>query len=176
MPRIEYKPPARPKNRGILIVYRVLLVLALLLVLAILGGTLYALVFRPKAASVGNALPSPPTATTPSAASEANIFTGLGRLRCPTAGGSIAGAPPGMVILQAAFPYYPGDRAFSEELVSRIRELRNISAAYFAALTLEELGRKSEADIKAELLARYNGVLRLGRIETLYFNEYMVIE
>jgi flagellar basal body-associated protein FliL len=169
MPRIEYKPPfrrppSRPKIRGLLLFSRVLLALALFLALVILGGTLYALVFR-------RAAPLPPAATAPPAGSEANIFTGLGRLRCPT-----AGANPGMVILQAAFPYYPGDRAFSEELVSRIRELRNISTAYFAALTPEELGRKSEADVKAELLAAYNGILRLGRIEALYFNEYMLIE
>jgi flagellar basal body-associated protein FliL len=156
-----------------LLFYRILLILVLLLVLVILGGTVYALVLRPRAA------PSP--STTSSAASEtgiadaglseASIFTGLGRLRCPT-----AGANPGMVILQTAFPYYPGDRAFSEELVSRIRELREISAAYFAALTVEELCRKSEADIKTELLTRYNGILRLGRIEILYFNEFMLIE
>jgi flagellar basal body-associated protein FliL len=156
-------------------VYRALVVLALLLVLVILGGTFYALVFRPKAtAAAGKAASLPPVSSAPSALfeaglSEASIFTGLGRLRCPTAGG-------GMVILQATFPYYPGDRAFSEELASRIRELRNISAAYFAALTIAELGRKGEAEIKAELLARYNGILRLGRIGTLYFNEYMVIE
>jgi flagellar basal body-associated protein FliL len=172
MSRIEYKPsfrrqPSRSSPRGLLIFSRALLVLALLLVLVILGGTIYALVFRPTAAQTPQAAPP---ASSPDI-SDASIFTGLGRLRCPT-----AGSDPGMVILQAAFPYYPGDRAFSEELVSRIRELRNISAAYFAALTAEELGRKGEAEIKAELLARYNGILRLGRIETLYFNEYMVIE
>ncbi|GHV74956.1 hypothetical protein AGMMS49940_22580 [Spirochaetia bacterium] len=177
MPRIEYKPPSRPrpaqpKNRGLQLVYRILLILALLLALVILGGTVYALAIRPKAAITGraafkeNGAPSSPVS---GAASETNIFTGLGRLRCPT-------AKAGMVILQAAFPYYPGDRAFSEELASRIRELRNITTAYFAGMTMEELGRKSEADIKAELLAEYNGILRLGRIETLYFNEYMLIE
>jgi flagellar basal body-associated protein FliL len=164
--------PSPSKNHGLLIVYRVLLVLALVLVLVILGGTVYALGFRPTAAAAQFPQTTPPVSSpAPSAASEANIFTGLGQLRCPT-----AGANPGMVILQAAFPYNRGDRAFSEELASRIRELRNVSAAYFAALTVEELGRKSEADVKAELLARYNGVLRLGRIETLYFNEYMLSE
>ncbi|GHV81403.1 hypothetical protein AGMMS49944_31940 [Spirochaetia bacterium] len=174
MPRIEYKPrPAQPKNRGLQLVYRILLILALLLALVILGGTVYALAIRPKAAITGraafkeNGAPSSPASE--AGISDASIFTGLGRLRCPT-------AKAGMVILQAAFPYYPGDRAFSEELASRIRELRNISAAYFAGMTMEELGRKSEADIKAELLAEYNGILRLGRIETLYFNEYMLIE
>ncbi|GHV26416.1 hypothetical protein AGMMS4952_06420 [Spirochaetia bacterium] len=161
--------------------YRILVVLALLLILAILGGSIYALATgspggrSPKATASpqasGRAAPSVSPSTTSLAAAEAGIFSGLGRLRCPTAGDK-----PGMVILQAAFPYYPGDLSFSEELASRIRELRNITIAYFAALTPEELGRKGEADVKAELLARYNGILRLGRIETLYFNEYMVIE
>jgi flagellar basal body-associated protein FliL len=175
MPRIEYEyrpfgsQARRKKVSRLLIFYRALLILALLLVLVILGGTLYVLVFRPKPAVAAPA--ASPTQVSPSSAAEAGIFTGLSRLRCPTAGDS-----PGMVILQAVFPYYPGDRPFSEELVSRIRELRNISFAYFAGLTVEELAGKSEADVKAELLSRYNAILRLGQIEVLYFNEYMLIE
>jgi flagellar basal body-associated protein FliL len=158
-----------------LIFYRAFLILALLLALVILGGTLYALAFRPKPAVADPAASPTPVFPSVSAVSavagEASIFTGLGRLRCPT-----AGVNPGMVILHAVFPYYPGDRPFSEELVFRIRELRNISSAYFADLTVEELGGKSEADVKAELLSRYNAILRLGQIEVLYFNEYMLIE
>ncbi|MFP3043582.1 flagellar basal body protein FliL [Treponema primitia] len=170
MPRIEYRPSGPPQRnpRSLVIFYRILLVIVLFLVLVILGGSLYALILRPKSAAV----PVPPASpAAPLATGDANIFTGLGRLRCPTADPN-----PGMVILQAAFPYYPGDRPFSEELVSRLKELRNISVAYFAALSVEELGRKSEAEIKAELLSRYNAILRLGQIEILYFNEYMVIE
>jgi flagellar basal body-associated protein FliL len=81
-----------------------------------------------------------------------------------------------MVILQASFPYFPGDRPFSEELVSRLREFRSLTAAYFAAQSPEELRSKGEAQVKADLLASYNALLRLGQIRTLYFNEYMVIE
>jgi flagellar basal body-associated protein FliL len=178
MPRIEYdyRPfgfrTQRKKTSLLLIFYRALLTLVLLLVLVILGGTLYALVFRPKPAVAAPAVSSTPVSPSASAAAaEANIFTGLGRLRCP-----IAGVNPGMVILQVVFPYYPGDRPFSEELVSRIRELRNASSAYFADLTVEDLAGKNEADVKAELLSRYNAILRLGQIEVLYFNEYMLID
>jgi flagellar basal body-associated protein FliL len=102
---------------------------------------------------------------------DAAIFTGLGRLRCPT-----AGPGPVLVILQASFPYFPGDRPFSEELVFRLRDFRSLTAAYFAALSPEELRSKGEDQVKAELLEKYNALLRLGRIETLYFNEYMVVE
>jgi hypothetical protein len=175
MPRIEYRV-SRRKGQGLLIFYRVLLVLALALVLVILGGTLYALALRPSGKVGGGVLTSPriPASGSPALPvgapnSDTGIFTGLGRLRCPAAG-------LGTVILQAVFPYSPGDRPFSEELVSRIREFRQITVDYFAALPAEELRRKDETAIKAELLARYNAVLRLGQIETLYFNDFMIIE
>jgi flagellar basal body-associated protein FliL len=147
--------------------FRVFLALALVLVLVIAAGTVYALVFRAGRVPAPRPAAGPP----PPVSSDAAIFTGLGRLRCPTA------APnPGLVILQATFPYFPGDRPFSEELVSRLRDFRSLTAAYFAALSPDEIRRKGEDEIKAELLANYNALLRLGRIQTLYFNEYMLIE
>jgi flagellar basal body-associated protein FliL len=169
MPRIEYRPsrPAPPQGlpRFLALLCRVFLILALALVLVIATGTVYALVLRPKSAPQPVANPAPPVSP------DAAVFTGLGRLRCPT-----AGPKPGLVILQATFPYFPGDRPFSEELVSRLRDFRSLTAAYFAALKAEDLYRKGEDEIKAELLASYNALLRLGQIQTLYFNEYMVIE
>jgi flagellar basal body-associated protein FliL len=144
---------------------RIILILVLALVLVIAVGTVYALALRPRTAPA--LAPPPPPAATPDAA----VFTGLGRLRCPT-----AGPGPALVILQASFPYFPGDRPFSEELALRLRDFRALTAAYFAALSPEELRRKGDDEVKAELLARYNALLRLGRIEALYFNEYMVVE
>ena len=171
MPRIEYRPsrpsPAQQLPRGLTLLWRVLLLLALTLVLVIAAGTVYALVFRPKSTPA-----SPPAAgPAPRVSPDAAIFTGLGRLRCPTAGDG-----PALVILQATFPYFPGDRPFAEELVSRLREFRSLTAAYFAALSPGDLRRKGEDEIKADLLANYNALLRLGQIQTLYFNEYMLIE
>jgi flagellar basal body-associated protein FliL len=147
------------------LLWRILLALALVLALVIAAGTVYALALRPQNAPQPVSDPAPPLSP------DAAIFTGLGRLRCPTAGDK-----PGLVILQASFPYFPGDRPFSEELVSRLREFRSLTAAYFAAQSPEDLRRKDEAEVKADLLSRYNALLRLGRIQTLYFNEYMVIE
>jgi flagellar basal body-associated protein FliL len=168
MSRIEYRPgPPKGAPRFLTVLCRVLFILALILALVIAAGTVYALTFRPKTS--GASQPSPDSA--PSVSSEAAIFTGLGRLRCPTAGPNTA-----LVILQPSFPYFPGDRPFSEELVSRLRDLRSLTAAYFAALSPEDIRRKGETLIKEELLAKYNALLRLGRIETLYFNEYMLIE
>jgi flagellar basal body-associated protein FliL len=170
MPRVERRParPSPPRGipRALTLLWRVLLALALVLVLVIAAGTVYALALRPSGAPQ-----APRPVSDPPVSPDAAVFTGLGRLRCPTAGDK-----PGLVILQASFPYFPGDRPFSEELVSRLREFRSLTAAYFAAQSPEELRGKDEADVKAELLARYNALLRLGRIRTLYFNEYLLIE
>jgi flagellar basal body-associated protein FliL len=171
MPRIEYRPsrraPPYKTPRALALLCRCLLALALVLVLVIAAGTVYALVLRPATApaprpAAGPALPTP---------ADAAVFTGLGRLRCPTSGSN-----PGTVILQAAFPYDPEDRPFSEELASRVRDFRSLTLAYFGALSAEELRGKGEDDVKAELLVRFNALLRLGRIRTLYFNEYMLID
>jgi flagellar basal body-associated protein FliL len=56
-----------------------------------------------------------------------------------------------------------------------VRELRSISADFIASLSAEELRRQDEEAIKGELLRCYNRILRLGRIETLYFSDFMVI-
>jgi flagellar basal body-associated protein FliL len=160
MPRIEYRPR---HYRFLTLLCRILLVLVLTLALVIAGGTLYALVFRPQSA--------PAPVPEPQVFPETAIFTGLGRLRCSTAEPGAA-----LMIVQPSFPYFPGDRPFSEELTLRLRDFRSQTAAYFAGLTAEELRRKGETEVKEDLLARYNALLRLGRIETLYFNEYMLIE
>jgi flagellar basal body-associated protein FliL len=156
-----------------LILYRILTAAALALLLTILGGTLYALVFRssPAFRALESPAASSPAASSPegAAGAESRIFTGLGRLRVSTAGS-------GTLILSVTFPYYPGDRPFSEELASRVRQLREITTGYFASLSPDELRLRDEALIKGELLGRYNAVLRLGQIEVLYFNDYMILE
>ncbi|MDR3334918.1 MAG: flagellar basal body-associated FliL family protein [Treponema sp.] len=151
----------------LLICYRVLLIVGVLLVLVLIGGTLYALVFREAA----------PLYRTPRADGEATgspapgIFTGIGRIRAAT-------APPQtqMVILSIVFPYTPEDRPFTEELAAKVSDFRQLTLEYFSSHTAEDLKKQDEMTIKAALLHRYNGLLHLGRIETLYFNDFMVID
>jgi flagellar basal body-associated protein FliL len=172
----EDRPP-----RGLLFLYRALLALSVLLALVLLGGTLYALVFHDPAAGplIQSPAPSPdsvrtvPSPSPPPSPSpvEESIFTGIGRVRANTAApGSAA------VILSIAFPYSPGDRAFSEELASRVGDFREIIREYFASSPEEELRLRAEETIKEDLRQRYNALLRLGRIEVLYFNDFMIIE
>jgi flagellar basal body-associated protein FliL len=156
MKRIEERSPP-----FLLILYRVLVALLLFVILVILAGTLYGLIARP-----GRAAPEIPA---PRSEGEEKIFTGLGRIRASTSQGAT-------VILSVAFPYDPADLSFAEELASRIAELRRITVEYFGGLSAEAAGEQDEGALKEELLRRYNAVLRLGSLKTLYFNDFMIVE
>jgi flagellar basal body-associated protein FliL len=149
------KPPAP----GLVITYRILLGLTALLALTLVGGSLYALIRGP--------VPE----RAPEASGGETVFTGLGQIRAVT-----AGPAPATVILAIAFPFSPEDRDFSGELSSHTEDFRDSAAAYFGSLPAARLRELDETAIKTELLDRFNAFLRLGRIERLYFNDYMILE
>jgi flagellar basal body-associated protein FliL len=160
--------------RGLLVLYRVLVAVVVLLVFLLLGGTLYALVFRGSAGlnRGGNSQGSPVPGEAGGAGEyTGGAFTGIGRIRALTAEPRAA-----TVILSVTFPYPPEDRAFSEELAAKIGQFRGITAEYFASFPVEELRGKEEGAVKEDLRQRYNSILRLGSITQLYFNDYMIIE
>jgi flagellar basal body-associated protein FliL len=161
-------------SRPLLILYRTLLVLAAALGLLILGGTLYAM-FRGPAAGDRAEAGEPGLA----AAGDA-VFTGIGRLRIllasPAGAADNRGDGPAALIISIAFPYPPQDRAFAEELTSKVGEFRRIAREYFSSHSLEELRVMDEEKLKAGLLGAYNSALRLGKIRTLYFNDLLLFE
>jgi len=145
-------------------VYRSLMVCLVTLGIIIIGGTIYGVFF--------NLSPPDDNRNEPvlQGSSQQQIFTGIGQIRIPT-----ADPQPGMVILFVSFPYYPGDRAFSEELALRLGDLREIIRDYIGSFSVAELQRQDEEIIREELLRRFNGILRLGRIQTLFFSDFMII-
>jgi flagellar basal body-associated protein FliL len=159
--------------RPLLILYRALLVLALALGLFLLGGTLFA-VFRGGGDAGGRGAgeaASAGAAGTGAGAGEA-VFTNIGRLRIPASPGEGKAA----LVISIAFPYPAGDRAFTEELASKVGDFRRIAVDYFSTRPAEELRGMDEAGMKADLLREYNAILRLGKIETLYFNDLLLFE
>jgi flagellar basal body-associated protein FliL len=174
-------PPAAPL-KGLAVVFRVLLVLALALVFVILAGTLYAAYRSPGSGPLfgfsGNGRADGISRNRGTAdRDQAGVFTGIGRLRIPVAAyGGAGGAEKATLILSVAFPYPPGDRAFAEELASRVGDFRRIAADYFSSRSAEELRNPDEENLKAELLRRYNAILMLGNIEDLYFNDLLIFE
>jgi len=148
------------------VIYRFLLILALCLVFIFAGGTVYSILRNDPPPVQGK-----PDQHNIHINANDQIFSGIGRLRLPVSGSHAATA-----ILSISFPYVPEDRPFSEELAARIGNFRTIAGEYFLSFELAEIKRKGEEEIKIELLDRFNNILRLGKIEILYFNDFMIIE
>ena len=172
-----------PLSGRLLIAYRVLVVLALALAVVLITGSLYALFRSPNsrplfrigsansAAGGGKQGGRGSDAETASPMVLPNVFSGVGRLRIP-----LAGEPAAALVLSISFPYSADDRPFAEELASRIGDFRSIAAEYFASLPREKAVNLDEEAAKTGILGRYNALLRLGRIETLYFGDLMIVQ
>jgi flagellar basal body-associated protein FliL len=166
---------------------RILEAIAIILALSLIGGTVYTLVFHNKKEKREDATIESSEALSPEkriSGDEINqngqipppgeldgIFTGIGRIRASTSTPETA-----TVILSIAFPYPSTDKAFSSELAARIGDFRGVTMSYFESFSVDELRQKNEAAIKTELLKRFNDLLRLGEISTLYFSDYLIIE
>ncbi len=155
--------------RPLLAVYRALIAVLLLLVV----GFALLTVFTISRKEVQGKTPAPPAAGAVEVAEAKgqSFFTGIGRIRAAT-----DDPVPATVIVSIAFPYDASDSAFSEELAARTRAFRELSADLFSSYSKGELDSLGEARIKAELIRRFNAILRLGSIGEIYFNDYIVIE
>ena len=151
------------RSRILLLVYWSLIGLLILLGFGFIGGTIYGVFFHKNS-------PNKAQSTTFQQAGEGQTFTGIGTIRVST-----TDVQPGMVILFVSFIYYPDDKAFSEELALRVKDFRQIIIDYFSPFSVSELQGLNEDDIKSELLLRFNSILRLGQIETIYFGDFMII-
>ena len=158
------KTTEKRESQKLLFIYRSLIIIFIIFGIIFIGGTIQRLFFH---TGVPNSSPT----NTYQEAEGGQIFTGIGPNRVST-----ADFQPGMVIIYVTFMYYPEDRAFSEELVLRVTEFRQIIRDYFGSFPVSELKILSEDKIKAELLNQFNAILRLGQIEALYFSDFLVVE
>ncbi len=157
----------------------VLLLVAAALALVILTGTVWALANR--RGSPGSSLRSGP-ARDPSASRLSSgtvdgmaILADIGTLRIPMSR-ERSGEPSVTVVLTPFLPYPADDVAFREELVSKTRSIRAAIRAWFSARTLAEIEALGEPGVKDALLSEINGLLVLGRVERLYFTDYMALD
>jgi len=151
------------RSRILLFIYWSLVGFLLLLGFGFIGGTIYGVFFHKSS-------PNQVQSAIYQKVGEGQTFTGIGTLRVST-----ADAQPGMVIILVSFIYYPDDKAFSEELALRVKDFRQIIIDYFSPFSVSELRELDEDNIKSELLLRFNSILRLGQIETIYFGDFMII-
>ena len=148
-------------KKKVKLIYRVLIIFIFTLILILVTGTIFGILAQ--RAIVG-------FQESENLNEERHTFSGIGQIRAST-----ADYQPGMVIILVSFYYNPNDIGFSEELVHRIRDFREIISGYFSSLTLNDLSQLDENNIKTELLQRFNAILRLGKIEALFFNDYLII-
>lgn len=163
---MKYVKTEADRFRIVSFVYRFLIIILILLSLLIISGTIYGMFFYiipadDKSDSVSHNVGEQ---------GKGQTFTAIGKIRVST-----ANPQPGMVVLFVSFIYYPDDKAFSEELVLRINDFRDVIRAYIGSFSITELQKMDEEMIKTELLRRFNVILRLGQIETLYFNDFMIV-
>jgi len=149
------------------VLYTVLLSIAAALFVVLVTGTVVGLVRSrnaPPLLGPGNPIQ---TQQPMLQADDIRVYPGLGRLRIPLSNSST-------MILSIAFPYSAGDIAFTEELNSKINDLRKLTEDYFISLPERNLMHIDEDLAKQEILRSFNNHLRLGRIEALYFTDMII--
>lgn len=109
--------------------------------------------------------------SSPDASPEAALFSDVGPLRASTADGNGT-----VIVIQPYFPYPSDDIAFREELVKKTRTVRAGILDWFASRTVVEIRRLGETGVKQAILDVVNGVLVLGKLDTVWFSEFMVLD
>ena len=97
-------------------------------------------------------------------------FEAIGQIRTRTVDKS-----PHSLSVKVDIGYIEGNEKIATELAARIPQLTDLVRAYFGSKTADELIGDEQA-IKNELKERINAVLADGRIETIIFTEYQVLE
>lgn len=102
-------------------------------------------------------------------------FAGLGRIRASTKpkDGSSTGSP---VIISPWFNYPADDKVFFEELSKKSTQIKNLISSYFSKDTKEYFQKIKESKIKEDLLEIINSHLVLGKLDSLYFSEFIFLD
>lgn len=100
-----------------------------------------------------------------------SVFSDFGRLRTSTADN------PQIPVVVLPFISYKTENTFLyEELCQKQRKIRTIILQFFTQKTQNELFSMGEEIVKSELLKMINEELTMGKIEALYFEEYIFLE
>ena len=87
-----------------------------------------------------------------------------------------AGDPGTLLIVSPWFSYPDGDIQLYEELSQKDRLIKTIISNYFMSYTKGELIDKGEKKIKEELKEQINNQLVMGKITTVYFDQYIFFD
>lgn len=102
------------------------------------------------------------------------VFAGLGRIRCSLKpeGDTDVRCP---VIISPWFNYDKNDIQFYEELSKKAPLFKSLISSYFTNGTKTHFQEIGEEQVKKEILSILNEHLVLGKIDELFFSEYIFL-
>ena len=178
---------------------KILIYIIIFLFIVILGITIGGLIS--KKASPGKNLrtadPEPTVKEIESLNKRSNTkiaaYTGIGRIRTvtaadtgdngdtPGAANSANGDNPNVstatpIVITPWFSYEESNFELYEELSRKRILITGIISNYFSSKTEKQLLSTSEEKIKADLLEEINGQLSLGKINNIYFSDYIFLK
>ena len=100
-----------------------------------------------------------------------SVFSDFGRLRTFTSD------KPQIPVVVLPFLSYKTENTFLyEELCQKQRKIKSIILQFFTQKTQKELFSMGEEIVKSQILLLINNELSMGKIEALYFEEYIFLE
>ena len=102
------------------------------------------------------------------------VFAGLGRIRCSLKpeGDTNVRCP---VVISPWFNYDKNDIQFYEELSKKAPLFKSLISSYFTNGTKTHFQEIGEEQVKKEILSILNEHLVLGKIDELFFSEYIFL-
>lgn len=159
-----------------------MIILICILIGIIFAGTLYAFINKADSDSVASQqmtlTPMPETSEIQSLNkkddTERSTYTGFGTIRAVTKieeGEDFGSA----LVLTPWFSYIGNNTEFYEELSRKRVPLIGVFTSYFSSKTYNQFQKMSEEKIKADLLELINSQLSLGKIEQIYFTDFIFL-
>lgn len=104
-------------------------------------------------------------------------YTGLGTIRCITSPVTDDPDDAGTAVVITPWLSYPEeDTVFFEELARKRLIITGIFTTYFNSYTKVELLSRTEDKIKQDIMEQINEQMSLGKIEGIYFTDYIFLE
>ena len=144
----------------------ILLCIAGLCVIIIIAGTIFALAGKIGAGETAAGTPVP-------GYEEDRAFLDTGRLRIELESDD---GTTSVLVVKAALPYRKTDSAFREELVKNLPEIKSIITGVFSSMDSGEIQDKGEKALRQEVIDKINGILVLGELEEIYFEEFIFFD
>lgn len=143
---------------------RILQGIIVFLIIVIIGGTLIGIQKnRAKSQKTTDSQPALPK-------KEEALYGDIGQLRIST-----IDTPPATIVLTPFLEYKAADTAFQEELVNKKEILKYSILEWFSIQSAYRLKSEPHETMKRELIKVINAQLLLGKIQNIYFEDFVIL-